>query len=88
MRFSPDGKHLAVGSRNNVIYIYQVMDNHRKYDRIGRCVVRFSVNAAMMDEATLFFMRAGPFVLRNARGLEPRRRAPALERGRLRAAFL
>lgn len=39
MRFSPDGKYLAVGSRNNMIYIYQVMDNYRKYDRIGRCVV-------------------------------------------------
>jgi len=37
VRFSPDGKMLAIGSRDNVIYIYQVGDSYHKYNRIGRC---------------------------------------------------
>jgi len=37
VRFSPDGKMLAIGSRDNIIYIYQVSDSYQKYNRIGRC---------------------------------------------------
>lgn len=35
--FSPDGTHLALGSRDNYIYIYSVEDGGQKYNRIGRC---------------------------------------------------
>uniref|UniRef100_T1J5S7 HELP domain-containing protein n=1 Tax=Strigamia maritima TaxID=126957 RepID=T1J5S7_STRMM len=37
-KFSPDGKFLALGSRDNNIYIYQVSDNYEKLSRIGRCL--------------------------------------------------
>lgn len=39
IKYSPDGKILAIGSRDNNIYIYQVKDEGRKYARIGRCSV-------------------------------------------------
>lgn len=37
VKFSPDGRFLALGSRDNHIYIYQVSEEYRKYNRIGRC---------------------------------------------------
>ncbi|PSN50018.1 hypothetical protein C0J52_03295 [Blattella germanica] len=36
-RFSPDGNLLALGSRDNNIYVYQVNEDARKYSRVGRC---------------------------------------------------
>ncbi|XP_046432655.1 echinoderm microtubule-associated protein-like 2 isoform X2 [Neodiprion fabricii] len=38
VRFSPDGSSLAIGSRDNSIYIYQVNDDATKYSRVGRCM--------------------------------------------------
>ncbi|XP_015114329.1 echinoderm microtubule-associated protein-like 2 isoform X5 [Diachasma alloeum] len=38
VRFSPDGTLLALGSRDNHIYIYQVNEDARKYSRVGRCM--------------------------------------------------
>jgi echinoderm microtubule-associated protein-like 1/2 len=35
--FSPNGLYLAVGSRDNFIYIYSVNETALKYSRIGRC---------------------------------------------------
>ncbi|ELT93984.1 hypothetical protein CAPTEDRAFT_152534 [Capitella teleta] len=35
--FSPDGTHIALGSRDNFIYIYAVSEGGRKYNRVGRC---------------------------------------------------
>lgn len=35
----PDGNYLALGSRDNFIYVYQVSENGRKYTKIGRCSV-------------------------------------------------
>ena len=35
-----DGSSLALGSRDNFIYVYQVSEEGRKYSRIGRCAVR------------------------------------------------
>ncbi|XP_073982208.1 echinoderm microtubule-associated protein-like 2 isoform X3 [Rhodnius prolixus] len=35
--FSPNGELLALGSRDNNIYVYQVGDTPRRYNRIGRC---------------------------------------------------
>ncbi|XP_076297252.1 echinoderm microtubule-associated protein-like 2 isoform X7 [Lasioglossum baleicum] len=37
-RFSPDGTLLALGSRDNYIYIYQVNGDATKYSRVGRCM--------------------------------------------------
>ncbi|XP_069116291.1 echinoderm microtubule-associated protein-like 2 isoform X5 [Argopecten irradians] len=35
--FSPDGGYLALGSRDNYVYIYEVLDDGQRYNRIGRC---------------------------------------------------
>lgn len=38
--FSPDGKLMAIGSRDNNIYIYQVGDDYKRFAKVGRCAVR------------------------------------------------
>ncbi|XP_053981490.1 echinoderm microtubule-associated protein-like 2 isoform X7 [Hylaeus volcanicus] len=38
LKFSPDGTLLALGSRDNYIYIYQVNGDATKYSRVGRCM--------------------------------------------------
>ena len=43
VRFSPNGKFLALGSRDNVIYMYQASENYRKLSRLGRCMVRVKI---------------------------------------------
>ncbi|VDP65431.1 unnamed protein product [Echinostoma caproni] len=35
--YSPDGYYLALGSRDNGIYVYHVLEQGRKYNRVGRC---------------------------------------------------
>uniref|UniRef100_A0A8B9KJY1 EMAP like 3 n=1 Tax=Astyanax mexicanus TaxID=7994 RepID=A0A8B9KJY1_ASTMX len=37
MRYSPDGSFLAVGSHDNLIYIYSVTEGGRRYTRFGKC---------------------------------------------------
>ncbi|XP_041828292.1 echinoderm microtubule-associated protein-like 1 isoform X9 [Melanotaenia boesemani] len=37
MRYGPDGNFLAIGSHDNYIYIYAVVENGRKYSRVGKC---------------------------------------------------
>ncbi|KAF8570544.1 hypothetical protein P879_02628, partial [Paragonimus westermani] len=37
LAYSPDGRYIALGSRDNSIYVYQVLENGRKYSRVGRC---------------------------------------------------
>ncbi|CAH8430699.1 unnamed protein product [Schistosoma bovis] len=32
-----DGNYLALGSRDNVIYVYNVLERGYKYNRVGRC---------------------------------------------------
>ena len=39
VRYSPDGKFLALGSRDGILYIYQVSEDFKKYHRMGRCLV-------------------------------------------------
>ena len=41
MQFSPNGCILAVVTKAGVIHLYQVTNDGRKYNRIGRCVVSF-----------------------------------------------
>ncbi|XP_043674310.1 echinoderm microtubule-associated protein-like 2 isoform X6 [Vespula pensylvanica] len=36
--FSPSGNLLALGSRDNYIYVYQVNEDATKYSRVGRCM--------------------------------------------------
>ena len=38
LRFSPDGKMLALGSRNNTVYIYEAGDGG--FSRVAKCTVR------------------------------------------------
>ncbi|XP_058518897.1 echinoderm microtubule-associated protein-like 3 isoform X6 [Ochotona princeps] len=38
VRYSPDGLYLAVGSHDNMIYIYSVSSDGAKSSRFGRCV--------------------------------------------------
>ena len=44
VRLSPNGKLLALGSRDNIIYMCQVSEKYRKFSRLGRCVVSREVN--------------------------------------------
>lgn len=37
LSFSLDGNYLALGSRDNVIYVYNVLERGYKYNRVGRC---------------------------------------------------
>ncbi|XP_064484609.1 echinoderm microtubule-associated protein-like 2 isoform X3 [Ornithodoros turicata] len=37
VKFSPNGQLLALGSRDNFIYVYQVSEEGHKYNRISRC---------------------------------------------------
>ncbi|BFZ07628.1 hypothetical protein BsWGS_10667 [Bradybaena similaris] len=37
IQYSPDGSMLAVGSRDNFIYLYSVTEDGKKYTKIGRC---------------------------------------------------
>lgn len=39
IEFSPDGSLVAIGSRDNHIYIYQVGDSHKRFNKVGRCTV-------------------------------------------------
>ncbi|XP_022113185.1 echinoderm microtubule-associated protein-like 2 isoform X1 [Pieris rapae] len=38
IQYSPDNKYVAIGSRDNFIYIYQVDDNCSRYSRLGKCL--------------------------------------------------
>lgn len=38
IKFSPNGQFLALGSRDNNVYIYQCNADTRKYNRVGRCM--------------------------------------------------
>lgn len=40
VKFSPNDKHLALGSRDGISYVYQVVDGGKKFNRMGRCMVR------------------------------------------------
>ncbi|XP_076397532.1 echinoderm microtubule-associated protein-like 2 isoform X7 [Megachile rotundata] len=40
VQFSPDGTLLALGSRDNYIYIYQGNEDATKYSRVGRCMLK------------------------------------------------
>ncbi|MGH0147181.1 UNVERIFIED_CONTAM: hypothetical protein FKN15_010285 [Acipenser sinensis] len=37
VKYSPDGNYLAVGSHDNLIYVYAVTENGKKYSRVGKC---------------------------------------------------
>lgn len=47
IKFSPDGNLLAIGSRDNYIYVYQVTDDGRRYSRVGRCMVSLVGNVSV-----------------------------------------
>jgi echinoderm microtubule-associated protein-like 1/2 len=37
IQFSPDGALLAIGSRDNYVYIYQPSKDFRRFAKIGKC---------------------------------------------------
>jgi len=37
-KFAPNGKFLALGSRDGIIYVYQVSEDSKKFTRMGRCL--------------------------------------------------
>lgn len=37
VKFSPDGHYLSIGSHDGHVYIYQVSEDHKKFERVGRC---------------------------------------------------
>ncbi|XP_064623638.1 echinoderm microtubule-associated protein-like 2 isoform X5 [Lineus longissimus] len=37
LEYSPDGRFIAIGSRDNSIYVYQTTEGGRKYSRVGKC---------------------------------------------------
>lgn len=51
IEFSPDGKLLAIGSRDNHIYIYQVGESNKRIAKVGRCTVIhfFSINLKCLN---------------------------------------
>ncbi|KAL3266954.1 hypothetical protein HHI36_011104 [Cryptolaemus montrouzieri] len=56
IQFSPNGEMVALGSRDNNIYIYQVTEGGLKYSRIGRCSGHTSYITALdwgVDNTTL-----------------------------------
>ncbi|XP_060804047.1 echinoderm microtubule-associated protein-like 2 isoform X3 [Amyelois transitella] len=38
IQYSPDNSMVAIGSRDNFIYVYRVEDNGARYTRIGKCL--------------------------------------------------
>ncbi|XP_037293289.1 echinoderm microtubule-associated protein-like 2 isoform X5 [Manduca sexta] len=38
IQYSPDNKMVALGSRDNFIYVYRVDDNGSRYSRLGKCL--------------------------------------------------
>ena len=51
MKFSSDGRYLALGSRDNSVYVYQVSEEYRKFNKIGRCTghTSFVINIGKDD---------------------------------------
>ena len=43
VQFSPNGASLAVATKSGIIHLYQVTNEARKYNRIGRCTVSFKI---------------------------------------------
>ena len=39
VKFSPDDRFLALGSRDGIVYVYQVAEGCKKFNRMGRCMV-------------------------------------------------
>lgn len=56
IQYSPDGSMLAIGSRDNHIYIYEVTDDGHRYSRIGRCMVCSFLLSSCVVQIALFYM--------------------------------
>ncbi|KAG8183584.1 hypothetical protein JTE90_025141 [Oedothorax gibbosus] len=65
IKYSPDGRFLAVGSHDNFIYVYQVDDEYKKYNRIGRCIGHssFITHLDWSDDSTYIQTNSGDYEL-------------------------
>ncbi|GFT82787.1 echinoderm microtubule-associated protein-like 1 [Nephila pilipes] len=63
IKYSPDGRFLAVGSHDNYIYVYQVDDEYKKYNRIGRCMGHssFITHLDWSDDSTYIQTNSGDY---------------------------
>ena len=69
VKFSPSGNFLALGSRDNNIYIYEVSEDFTKFDRVGRCSVSpldvFKISSSQKTNDVAFkllsFLHLGTF---------------------------
>ena len=68
VRYSPDGKFLALGSRDGILYIYQVSDDSKKYHRMGRCLVSCPFHILLWNVLEL---KSGEYFSTNARNFCP-----------------
>ncbi len=60
----PDGTLLAVGSRDNIIYMYNVTEGGRKYSRTGKLTV-----SSIRYWCSLPLLYSGPCILRASLGI-------------------
>uniref|UniRef100_A0A1B0C8Z4 Uncharacterized protein n=2 Tax=Lutzomyia longipalpis TaxID=7200 RepID=A0A1B0C8Z4_LUTLO len=65
VRFSPDGTFLALGSRDNGIYVYQVNGNGRRYSKIGKCSGHssFVTHLDWSEDSKVFRTNSGDYEL-------------------------
>lgn len=69
LQFSPDGQLLAVGSRDNCIYVYQVTDSARRFGKIGRCSVSRDVCRCCLVPFLIVVLCIGSFQFHHSSGL-------------------
>uniref|UniRef100_A0A1I8FHG0 HELP domain-containing protein n=1 Tax=Macrostomum lignano TaxID=282301 RepID=A0A1I8FHG0_9PLAT len=65
IKFSPDGQHVALASRNNKIYIYRVSSNNRQLDLVAKCQghTSFVTHIDWSADGTLLRSNSGDYEL-------------------------
>ena len=53
IKFAPNGNYLALASRDKCVYVYQIADEYRKFNKIGRCAGHGSFVTAIGQSLSL-----------------------------------